>query len=89
MRTRNASFNACSQTGYRGRSGVFELMTMSDELRQMFLTETSRTEMSAQAMRDGMVPLRNAAMQKVKDGGTTPYEVMRVLFTLDDSGSDF
>lgn len=78
--------NACTHTGYRGRSGVFELLTMSDELRQMFLTETSRSEMSDRASLDGMIPLRTAAMHKVKEGGTTPYEVMRVLFTLDDSG---
>lgn len=81
--------NACTQTGYRGRSGVFEMLTMTDELRQMFLTETPRSEMSKRAVRDGMVPLRKAAMQKVKEGITTPFEVMRILFTLDGSGGDF
>ncbi|MCI0840803.1 MAG: Flp pilus assembly complex ATPase component TadA [Chloroflexi bacterium] len=81
--------NACTQTGYRGRSGVFEMLTMTDELRQMFLTETPRSEMSKRAVQDGMVPLRKAAMQKVKEGITTPFEVMRILFTLDGSGGDF
>lgn len=81
--------NACTQTGYRGRAGVFELLTMSDELRKMFLTDTPRGEMAARAEADGMIPIRKAAMQKVKDGITTPHEVMRILFTLDDSSGNF
>ena len=75
--------NFCAQTGYRGRSGVFEILTMSDTLRQMFLAEAIRNEMFEQAVREGMVPVRNAAMMKIKNGETTPYEVMRVLFALD------
>ncbi len=75
--------NFCAQTGYRGRTGVFEVLTMTDMLRQMLLAEAMRHEMSNQAIADGMVPLRKAAMRKVKNGDTTPYEVMRVLFALD------
>ena len=58
------------------------------ELRQMFLTETARSDMAERAVLDGMVPLRKAAMHKVKEGTTTPHEIMRVLFTLDESSSD-
>lgn len=76
--------NVCAQTGYRGRRGVFELLTPSDNLRQMFLNEVPRHELSKQALADGLVPLRKAAMRKVQEGLTTPYEVMRVLFTLDE-----
>ena len=78
-----AGCNVCAQTGYRGRTGVFELLTMSDELRQMFLADAARHEMSEQTIRDGMIPLRLDAMRKVKQGVTTQYEVMRVLFTLE------
>ena len=78
-----AGCNVCAQTGYRGRTGVFELLTMSDDLRQMFLSDAARHEMAAQTLRDGMIPLRLDAMRKVKQGITTQYEVMRVLFTLE------
>ena len=75
--------NVCAQTGYRGRTGVFEIMTMSDPLRQLFLDEAPRYRLWEQAMDDGMVLLRRDGMLKVKDGITTPYEIMRVLFTLE------
>ena len=78
-----AGCNVCAQTGYRGRTGVFELLTMSDDLRQMFLSDAPRHEMAQQSVRDGMIPLRMDAMRKVKQGVTTQYEVMRVLFTLE------
>ena len=75
--------NFCAQTGYRGRTGVFETMIMSDSLRRMFLADALRFDMYDQAVKEGMVPLRRDAMLKVKDGITTPHEVMRVLFTLE------
>lgn len=75
--------NICAQTGYHGRSGVFEILTLSDTLRQLFLSEAPRHEMWAQALKEGMVPLRRDGMIKVKQGVTTPYEVMRVLFSLE------
>lgn len=74
--------NLCAQTGYRGRTGVFELLTMSDRIRQLFLSEAPRARLLEQALAEGMVPLRRDGMLKVKEGATTPYEVMRVLFTL-------
>ena len=75
--------NSCAQTGYRGRTGVYEVMSMTDELRQLFLTEAPRHEVWAQTLKDGTVPLRHDGMLKVKQGMTTPYEVMRVMETLD------
>jgi len=75
--------NLCAHTGYRGRVGVFEVLTMTDRLRHLFLSNSSRSEMRWQALEDGMVPLLRDGMVKVKQGVTTPYEVMRVLFTLD------
>ncbi|MFQ5873207.1 MAG: GspE/PulE family protein [Dehalococcoidia bacterium] len=75
--------NMCAQTGYRGRTGAFEILTMSDALRRLFLTDASRDEIWKQALEDGLVPLRRDGMLKVKEGVTTPYEVMRVLFSLD------
>ena len=75
--------NMCAQTGYRGRTGAFEILTMSDALRALFLTDGSRDQLWQQAIKEGLVPLRRDGMLKVKEGVTTPYEVLRVLFSLD------
>ena len=79
-----AGCNACAQTGYRGRMGIYEIMAMTDELRQLFLNEAPRHELWAQTIKDGTTPLRKDGMMKVKQGVTTPYEVMRVA----DSASE-
>ena len=75
--------NVCAQTGYQGRTGVFELMRMTDTMRQMYLADSLRQDLVDQAITEGMVPLRKGAFLKVQEGITTPYEVMRVLFTLE------
>lgn len=75
--------NACAHTGYHGRTGVFEILGISDEMRALFLNDASREELAAQARIEGMRSLRRDAMLKVKDGVTTPYEVVRTLFSLD------
>ena len=72
----------CAQTGYSGRIGVYELLTMSERIKQLFLEGGSRDQILDQALKEGLVPLRRGGMIKVKEGVTTPYEVMRVLFTL-------
>ena len=75
--------NMCAHTGYRGRSGVFELLTMSDSLRRLFLADSSRDQIWEQAIKEGLTPLRRQGMLRAKEGVTTPYEVMRVLYSLD------
>jgi type II secretory ATPase GspE/PulE/Tfp pilus assembly ATPase PilB-like protein len=75
--------NVCAQTGYHGRVGVFEIMTMSDQIRQLFLEDAPRHRLWEQAQKDGTRSIRHDGMLKVKNGVTTPYEVMRVLFTLE------
>ena len=74
--------NLCAQTGYQGRTGVFELLTMSDGIKQLFLDDAPRHVIGEQALKERMIPLRVGGMMKVEQGITTPYEVMRVLFTL-------
>lgn len=74
--------NLCARTGYHGRTGVFELLTMTDRIKQLFLEDAPRDALWKQALQDGLVPMRRDGMLKVKEGKTTPYEVMRVLFTL-------
>ena len=70
--------NSCAQTGYRGRTGIYESMEMTDELRQEFLNEAPRHKLWEQTLKDGTVPLIKDGMLKVQKGFTTPYEVMRV-----------
>ena len=78
-----AGCNACAQTGYVGRVGVFEILTITDEIRQLFLDEAPRHQLYSQAMDDGLVLLRKDGMIKVQQHLTTPYEVMRVRFSLE------
>ena len=75
--------NACAQTGYVGRVGVFEILTISDEMRQLFLEDAPRHELFAQAIKEEVVLLWKDGMIKVQQHRTTPYEVMRVMFSLE------
>jgi general secretion pathway protein E len=72
----------CAQTGYQGRTGVYELLQMTEKIKQMFLEGASRDQLWTQALTEGLIPLRRGGMMKVKEGITTPFEVMRVLFSL-------
>ena len=72
----------CAQTGYRGRTGVFELLPMTDTIKEMFLEEAPRNRIWDQAVKDGIAPISTDGMDKVKKGITTPYEVMRISFSL-------
>ena len=74
--------NACTD-GYLGRTGVFEVMMMSDALRQLFLEDSPRYQLWEQSAKDGMIALRRDGMLKVKAGTTTVLEVERALFTLE------
>ncbi len=75
--------NACAQTGYVGRTGVFEILTISDRVRQLFLADAPRHQLWNQALEDGTTSLRRDGMLKVQAGVTTPYEIMRVMFSLE------
>ncbi len=72
----------CSHTGFLGRIGVFELLTMSDEIRQLVNREAGAAEIKQQALREGMTSMRRDGMLKVKEGITTPGEVIRNVFTI-------
>jgi len=68
----------CSQTGYRGRSGIYELLTMSDAVRQLVLKRSSADIIREAAVRQGMRTLREDGWKKVREGVTTVSEVVRV-----------
>lgn len=68
----------CANTGYSGRRGIYELMTIGDEVRQLILRNVDSSQIKHAAMRHGMTTLREAGAQKVLDGMTTIEEVCRV-----------
>jgi type II secretory ATPase GspE/PulE/Tfp pilus assembly ATPase PilB-like protein len=74
--------NMCARSGYSGRLGVFELMTMNDRIRKLLQTNATVEEVRAEAVQGGMVPLRRDGMLKARDGLTTPREIMRNVFSI-------
>jgi general secretion pathway protein E len=77
-----AGCNFCANTGYAGRTGVFEVLVLSQELRSLLLKGASSQEMKAQAISEGMITMRQAGMLKVREGITTPHEVIRNVFSI-------
>jgi type IV pilus assembly protein PilB len=71
----------CSQMGYRGRIGLFEVMSMSDEIRGLTLARASSEDIAAVAVREGMRRLREDGLDKVRAGVTSISEVSRVTGT--------
>ena len=67
----------CHHTGYKGRTGIFEIMLMTDDLRRMILQETSTDKLGAAARVAGMVTLRQSGIRAVTAGLTTVEEVLR------------
>jgi len=66
----------CSNTGYSGRTGIFEVMPITPNIERMILSGATNQELQAQAIKDGMLTLRQAALKKLKDGVTTVEEVL-------------
>ncbi len=69
---------ACRQTGYAGREGIFELLPVNDEIRQKIQSHASASQISGVAIEHGMKTLRDAGIIKVLQGTTTIDEVVRV-----------
>jgi general secretion pathway protein E len=75
---RGAGCENCSNTGFIGRKGIFELMELNDEIRQRIVRNEDAVEITNAARRNGMRSLREDGWLKVRDGLTTVEEVMRV-----------
>ena len=67
----------CSSTGYKGRVGLYEVMEISEEIRELILVGASSLELRRKAVEEGMITLRQSGLRKVKDGVTTIEEVVR------------
>ena len=72
---------SCAHTGYLGRTGIFEILTINDMIGAMVCNQASSSAIREQALADGMVSMMNDGMRKVKEGITTPAEVLRNAYT--------
>ncbi len=70
----------CNGTGFRGRTAVTELLDLSDEIREMILAKRSGAEIKKQAKVEGMKFMREAALDKVRQGVSTLREINKVTF---------
>ena len=68
----------CSDTGYRGRVALYEVMVITDEIKELILNAASAMELKEAAVRQGMKTLRMSGITKLKEGVTTLEEVVRV-----------
>ena len=75
---RGAGCRTCNNTGYKGRIAVYEIMQMSEELREFILNGASTLELKREAVRQGMKTLRMSALTKLAEGVTTLDEVTRM-----------
>jgi type IV pilus assembly protein PilB len=69
--------STCNGTGYKGRAGLYEVMEIDDEIRELILIGASAVELKKKAIEQGMITLRRSGLVKVKEGMTTLEEVSR------------
>jgi general secretion pathway protein E len=72
----------CRQTGYRGRTGIYELLTVTEAFSEQVREETDVQALRRQSVADGMKPLRIAGAMKIQEGVTTADEVLKVTAAL-------
>jgi len=68
---------ACNGTGYKGRVGLYEVMEITEDLRELILVGASGLELRRKAIEDGMLTLRQSGLEKIRQGMTTVEEVVR------------
>jgi type IV pilus assembly protein PilB len=69
--------STCNNTGYKGRIGLYEVMEITDEIRELILIGASALELRKKAIDDGMITLRESGLHKIRAGVTTIEEVVR------------
>jgi type IV pilus assembly protein PilB len=74
---KGAGCEKCNRTGYKGRVGLYEVMEITEELRELILVGASALELRRKAADEGMISLRGSGLRKVKAGVTTIEEVLR------------
>jgi type IV pilus assembly protein PilB len=74
---RGRGCDRCNNTGYKGRVGLYEVMEVTEDLRELILVGASALELRRKAVDEGMLTLRSSGLRKVKEGVTTIEEVVR------------
>jgi type IV pilus assembly protein PilB len=74
---KGAGCERCNMTGYKGRVGLYEVLEVSEQLRELILVGASGLELRRKAIEEGMITLRMSGLRKVKLGVTTIEEVVR------------
>lgn len=74
--------NLCASIGYVGRIGVFEVLTMTEQIRRVLLNNMSAVDIKSEALKEGMLTMQRDGVLKVKEGITTISEVMRSVASL-------
>ncbi|HNZ96170.1 MAG TPA: type IV-A pilus assembly ATPase PilB [Thermoanaerobaculia bacterium] len=67
----------CNSTGYKGRTGLYEVMSIDDDIREMILSGASAIELRNKAIEHGMISLRGSGLEKIRNGMTSIEEVVR------------
>jgi type IV pilus assembly protein PilB len=74
---KGAGCEKCNKTGYKGRVGLYEVMEITDELRELILVGASALELRRKAIEEGMITLRGSGLRKISAGVTSIEEVLR------------
>jgi type IV pilus assembly protein PilB len=74
---RGAGCERCNNTGYKGRVGLYEVLEITDDIRELILIGASALELRKKAIEDGMITLRESGLCKIRQGITTVEEVVR------------
>jgi type II secretory ATPase GspE/PulE/Tfp pilus assembly ATPase PilB-like protein len=78
--TKGTGCSHCARTGFRGRVGVFEVLTLTEPVKRLLAERGSVSQIREQAVRDGMVTMRQDAVRKVDEDVTTMGEVIRSVY---------
>jgi general secretion pathway protein E len=78
-----AGCKTCAYTGYLGRTGIFEILAMTDTLRRMIINGASPGDIREEAIKEGLVTMMHDGMQKVQMGLTTPTEILRTTYSVE------
>jgi general secretion pathway protein E len=79
---RKKGCNLCMQTGFRGRSAIFEILIVDDEIKRLVLKTSDANQLNELALKQGMITLQKDGIDKVLKGITTTEEVLRVTRSL-------
>jgi type IV pilus assembly protein PilB len=74
--------NFCGHTGYFDRSGIYEVLSVTDEMKELIVSDAPHAQLRALAIEQGMTTLRDQAIRLVTENQTTIAEVLRTVYVL-------